>query len=223
MVENVIRYGTWALLGMLVITIVAYFRGGNWLHWALGTAFIILASVIISTFLNINRAIKDVAQTKHYKEYALTDIMSGLKSRYAYTIFEAQQKLGPPSNALTLIFLDIDMVKKANDTLGHVAGDEMIVAVSKCIKDAFGDVAECFRMGGDEFLVAMTAETDVVQERIALFNQLISQWSGRYVDSLTVSYGVVAANEHPGLNFEELLKAADYMMYNRKKQRSGCS
>ena len=223
LVGDVIRYGTWALLGMLVITIIAYFRGGNWFLWALGTALIILASVMLSTFLKVNRAIKDIAQTKQYKEYALTDIMTGLKSRYAYTIFEAQQKVGPPSNDLYLIFLDIDMLKKTNDTLGHVAGDEMIIAVSKCIKDAFGDVADCFRMGGDEFLVAMTTETDIVPERLALFNRLVYQWSGRYVDSLTVSYGIAAAHEHPGLNFEELLKTADYMMYQRKKQQAECS
>ena len=222
LVGDVIRYGTWVLLGMLVITIVSYSQGGNWLYWALGAVLVILASVIISTFVKLNLAIKDIAQTKQYKEYALTDIMTSLKSRYAYTIFEAQQKVGSPSNALHLIFLDIDMLKKANDTLGHVAGDEMIIAVSKCIKDAFGDVAECFRMGGDEFLVAMTSEPDIVQERIALFNRLVSQWHGRYVDSLTVSYGVAAANEHPGLNFEELLKTADYMMYNSKKQQTGC-
>jgi diguanylate cyclase (GGDEF)-like protein len=77
-------------------------------------------------------------------------------------------------------------------------------------------------MGGDEFLVAMTAEADVVKERIELFNRFVSQWRGRYVDRLTVSYGVAAANEHPGLNFEELLKTADYMMYYRKKQHTEC-
>ena len=222
LVGDVIQYGTWALLAMLVITIVAYFRGENWLLWALGTALIILASVMLSVFVKLGRAIKDIAQTNQYKEYALTDIMTGLKSRYAYTIFEAQQKVGSPSNTLHLIFLDIDMLKKANDTLGHIAGDEMIVAVSKCIKDAFGDVAECFRMGGDEFLVAMTAETDSVQERIALFDRLVSQWSGRYMDRLAVSYGVASANEYPGLNFEELLKTADNMMYDSKKQQTGC-
>ena len=221
LVGDVIRYGTWALLAMLVITMVAYFRGGNWLLWALGAALIILASVLLSTLVKVNRAIKDIAQTKQYKEYALTDIMTGLKSRYAYTIFEAQQKAGPPSNNLYLIFFDIDMLKKTNDMLGHMAGDEMIIAVSKCIKDAFGDVAECFRMGGDEFLVAMTAETDIVQERISRFNRLVSQWSGRYVDHLTVSYGIAAANEYPDLNFEELLKTADDMMYQRKKQQTG--
>ena len=220
LVGNVIRYGTWALLSMLMITIIAYFRGENWLFWALCTALIILASVMISTFIKLNQTIKDIAQTKEYKEYALTDIMTGLKSRYAYTIFEAQQKMGTPSNDLHLIFLDIDMLKNTNDTLGHVAGDEMIVAISKCIKDAFGDVAECFRMGGDEFLVAMVAEKDTVQEKIELFNQLVSQWSGRYIEHLTVSYGVAAANEHPDLNFEELLKVADYMMYHRKKQQA---
>ena len=221
LVRDAIRYGAGALLAMLVITILSYFRGGNWLFWALGTALIILVSVILSIFMKLNRDFKDFAQTKQYKEYALTDIMSGLKSRYAYTIFEAQQKLGFPSNALHLIFLDIDKLKKTNDTLGHVAGDEMIIAVSKCIKDAFGDVAECFRMGGDEFLVAMTAETELVQERLAMFDRLVSQWHGRYVDSITVSYGVAAANEHPGLNFEELLRTADYMMYQRKKQKTG--
>ena len=219
LVGDAIRYGTGALLAMLVITILSYFWGGNWLFWALGTALIILVSVILSIFMKLNRDFKDFAQTKQYKEYALTDIMSGLKSRYAYTIFEAQQKLGFPSNDLHLIFLDIDKLKKTNDTLGHVAGDEMIIAVSKCIKDAFGDAAECFRMGGDEFLVAMTAETELVQERLAMFDRLVSQWHGRYVDSITVSYGVVAANEHPGLNFEELLRSADYMMYQRKNRK----
>ena len=126
-----------------------------------------------------------------------------------------------PSNNLHLVFLDIDKLKETNDTLGHAAGDEMIVAASKCIKDAFGDVAECFRMGGDEFLVAMTAETEAVRERIALFDRLISRWSGRYVNSLTVSYGVAAANEYPGMNFEELLKTADNKMYRHKKHQNG--
>ena len=222
LVGDVVRYGMWVLLGMLVITLVAYSRGGNWLYWALGAVFVIIASVMVSAFMKLNLAIKDIAQTEQYKEHALTDIMTGLKSRYAYTIFEAQQKVGYPSKALHLMFLDIDMLKKTNDTLGHVAGDEMIIAVSNCIKDAFGDVAECFRMGGDEFLVATTAEEEVVQERIALFNRLISQWSGRYVNSLTVSYGIAAASEHPDMDFEELLKTADSTMYDRKKQQTGC-
>ena len=222
LVGDVVRYGMWVLLGMLVITLVAYSRGGNWLYWALGAVFVIIASVMVSAFMKLNLAIKDIAQTEQYKEHALTDIMTGLKSRYAYTIFEAQQKVGYPSKALHLMFLDIDMLKKPNDTLGHVAGDEMIIAVSHCIKDAFGDVAECFRMGGDEFLVATTAEEEVVQERRALFNRLVSKWSGRYVNSLTVSYGIAAASEHPDMDFEELLKTADSMMYHRKKQQTGC-
>ena len=222
LVGDVVRYGMWVLLGMLVITLVAYSRGGNWLYWALGAVFVIVASVMVSAFMKLNLAIKDIAQTEQYKEHALTDIMTGLKSRYAYTIFEAQQKVGYPSKALYLMFLDIDMLKKTNDTLGHVAGDEMIIAVSNCIKDAFGDVAECFRMGGDEFLVATTAEEEVVQERLALFNRLVSKWSGRYVNSLTVSYGIAAASEHPDMDFEELLKTADSMMYHRKKQQTGC-
>ena len=222
LVGDVVRYGMWILLGMLVITLVAYSRGGNWLYWALGAVFVIVASVMVSAFMKLNLAIKDIAQTEQYKEHALTDIMTGLKSRYAYTIFEAQQKVGYPSKALHLMFLDIDMLKKTNDTLGHVAGDEMIIAVSNCIKDAFGDVAECFRMGGDEFLVATTAEEEVVQERLALFNRLVSKWSGRYVNSLTVSYGIAAASEHPDMDFEELLKTADSIMYDRKKQQTGC-
>ena len=220
LVGSVIRYGVWVLLGILVFTMIAYFRDGSWLLWALSAALLILGSVILSTFVKLNWAIKDMEQTKQYKEYALTDIMTGLKSRYAYTIFEARQQEGALSDSLYLIFFDIDRLKIANDMLGHVAGDEMIIAVSDCIKNAFSDVAECFRMGGDEFLVAMTAEADLVQERISLFNQLVSQWRGSYVDHLTVSYGIAAAKEHPGLNFEGLLKTADERMYEQKKQQS---
>ena len=222
LVGDVIQYAMWIVLGMLVITLVSYFLGGNWLLWALGTAFILLASLILKTFSELNQAIKEVAQTKQYKEYALTDIMTGLKSRYAYTIFEEQQRTGPLSKDLNLLFLDVDMLKKVNDTLGHAAGDELIIAASQCIKTAFGDVAECFRMGGDEFLVAMTTKSDVVQEKIKLFDRLVSEWSGRYVDHLVISYGVVVANEHPDLDFEALLKIADDMMYECKRQQTGC-
>ena len=220
LIGNAIRYGTWAVFATLVITLLAYLRGRNWLLGALGTASIILASVLWSAVVKISTAMKDVAQTKQYKEYALTDIMTGLKSRYAYTIFEAQHKMGPLSNSLHLMFFDIDMLKKTNDTLGHTAGDELIIAVSKCIKDAFGDVAECFRMGGDEFLVALTENPDVVQDRIELFNRLVSNWRGRYVDHITVSYGVVAAKDHPDLDFEALLKVADDVMYQHKRQKT---
>jgi diguanylate cyclase (GGDEF)-like protein len=222
-VGGAIRYGMWTVSAMLLITVISYFLRGNWLLWALATAFILLSSVMLHTYLQISRAIKDITQTKQYKEYALTDIMTGLKSRYAYTIFEAQQKMGPVSKDLHLIFLDIDMLKKVNDTLGHAAGDEMIIAVSKCLKDAFGDDAECFRMGGDEFLIATSEKTDIVQKNIARFNNLVSKWSGKYVDSFTVSYGAVSANDHPDLNFEELLKTADHMMYQCKRQKAGRS
>ena len=220
LVGSTIQYSTWAVLGMLVLTLAAYFRGGNWLLGALGTAFIILASVMFSAFAKLSKAIKEVAQTKQYKEYALADIMTGLKSRYAYTIFAAAYSVGSLPNDLHLIFFDIDKLKTANDTLGHAAGDEMIIAASKCIKDAFGDIAECFRMGGDEFMVAIIKNSDVVQERVEIFNRLVSQWSGRYVSSLSVSYGIVAAKEHPDLNFESLLKTADDIMYQHKKQQS---
>lgn len=219
LVGGIFRYSAWALLGMLVITVVAYFRGGNWLLGALGAAAIVLASVMISTYVRINRAIKEVVQTTQYKEYALTDIMTGLKSRYAYTIFEAQQKTGPVSSDLHLIFLDIDMLKQTNDTLGHAAGDEMIVAASDCIKNAFKDAADCFRMGGDEFLVATTEMPEIVQERLELFDKLVAEWSGKYVDGLSVSYGVIAARDYPELNFEALLKTADDIMYQCKRQQ----
>ena len=107
----------------------------------------------------------------------------------------------------------------ANDTFGHAAGDEMISAVSKCIKDSFGDIAECFRMGGDEFLVAMNTKPDVVRARIERFDRFVSEWKGEYVETLTVSYGVVAASDYPDLDFEALLKTADDIMYQRKKQK----
>ena len=50
------------------------------------------------------------------------------------------------------------------------------------------------------------------------FHQLVSQWSGKYIDQLAVFCGVVSANDYPDLDFEALLKAADDRMYQRKRQ-----
>ena len=166
------------------------------------------------------RPVREMALNTQYKKYAMTDIMTGLKSRYTFSIFEAQQKLGLPPEDMHLIFLDIDVLKHANDTLGHIAGDEIIIATSNCIREAFGDIADCFRMGGDEFLVATVSKADVVSKRIDKFDRLITDWKGRYIDAFTVSYGVAAAKDYPDMNFEDLLIKADDMMYQNKKQKT---
>ena len=220
---NTARSVMLATLIPAALTAIAYVHGGDWLFWALGTVTMMLISVLIATFYNIYQAFNTLTETKEYKEFTMTDIMTGMKSRYAYTIFEAQYKMGALPKNLCLIYMDIDALKAANDNLGHTAGDELIIGTSKCIRTAFGKDAECFRMGGDEFLVALMESPDEIQSRIAHFDRLISRWEGKYTKKLSVSYGVAAAWTYPEMDFDDLLRTADKKMYQHKKNYSAYS
>ena len=199
-----------------VVSVVLYFLGGDWLAWAL----IAVAGLILSVLLNtIVRLSKDVDEANHnwrYKTYALTDVMTGTGSRFAYILFGEKYRDAVPKE-LSLIFLDTNNLKETNDTLGHAAGDEILIATAECIREVFEDIGECFRLGGDEFLVATTADPETIREKTAVFERLVDDWHGQYVDDLVVSYGVVHAADYPGLSLDELMKKADGHMYVNKK------
>lgn len=213
-----IHYGMGVMLVMSVLVISLYMVDENWMPWALNAVMVLWVSVLLHITGNIHQAFRSISETRQYKEFALTDIMTGLKSRYAYTIFEGQYKTGKLPQDLCLVFLDINGLKHANDTLGHLAGDELIIAASECVREAFADGADCFRMGGDEFLIASTAGKADVLERLERFEDILSRWSGTHIASITVSYGLAVAGEHPDMDFEELLRTADHRMYQYKRQ-----
>jgi diguanylate cyclase (GGDEF)-like protein len=145
------------------------------------------------------------------------DDMTGLYNRRAYDDKRKELRKMDSIKKYTVIVFDINGLKAANDNLGHFAGDELIRGASKIILDVFGEQGQCFRIGGDEFVAILEGESINLKYLKESFETRVSEWSGEYVNSLTVSYGAVSGADNPDWTIDELTALADEKMYWQKK------
>lgn len=117
---------------------------------------------------------------------------------------------------LIIMSLDVNGLKTVNDTMGHKAGDELIIGSGKCIKDSLCSVGKVYRTGGDEFMAILRCEKEELTEILEKFDQNIEAWSGNLVKSLSISYGYAATLDYPGVAIRELASEADKNMYESK-------
>ena len=122
-------------------------------------------------------------------------------------------------DALGLLFLDLDLFKQINDSLGHAAGDMVLRSVAErvLLRLRAGDLAG--RMGGDEIVVVLqglsdlNAALDVAEAIIAAIEQPIQ--GSDFEIAVTASLGVTLAR--PGEGLDELMARADTAMYQAKQ------
>ncbi len=145
-----------------------------------------------------------------------------LLDRLSVAIQQAERK----KQRCALIFLDIDNLKKINDTLGHSAGDQLLLEISKLLKDKIrkGDAAGSIkktlsRFGGDEFVILLSEirhppDAAYVAERIIdSMKQSFSVMKQEIFMTLSIGIGVYPED---GTTPELLLKNADTAMYHAK-------
>lgn len=128
-------------------------------------------------------------------------------------LVETQRRYAQP---FALVVLDIDGLKRVNDSRGHAAGDRALVAVASATRGAIRSVDSAVRIGGDEFCVLAphqdSASAVVMAERIA---QAVEAAAAAGETPLGVSIGVVGCPEH-ATDAEALLELADEAMYRAK-------
>ena len=149
-------------------------------------------------------------------EMALQDSLTGLANRRCFE--EALSKyMGKYCEKLSLIMLDIDGLKLINDNFGHLAGDQVIVAMSRVLKNTFAD-SECIaRVGGDEFTILLTGRE---QAEIAL---LLKKMNSE-IDKYNCEYSPITLSASFGYSFlpsgeadsRQLYLDADNNMYQNK-------
>ncbi|MBH8565648.1 EAL domain-containing protein [Nostoc sp. CENA67] len=155
-------------------------------------------------------------------DIALHDSLTGLPNRVLFIrrIEKALNCAKQDSNyQFAVLFLDCDRFKVVNDSLGHLVGDELLIAIGRRLQDCLRPVDTLARLGGDEFGIILENLTDI-SSAIQIAKSILQQLSltfklSRYEVFMSASIGISWGNkdyEKP----EYLLRDADTAMYRAK-------
>jgi len=150
------------------------------------------------------------------------DVLTGLANRAEFNakLDEASKRLKRNGTAVTVMMLDLDKFKAVNDTLGHPAGDQLLVEVARRLKSSIRETDVLARLGGDEFAIIQEGGPNQHEGASALALRIINSITrpfdlNGHTASVGTSIGIVLAPEH-GADPEELLKKADLALYDTK-------
>jgi len=169
---------------------------------------------------------KDISELKITEEKLLslsnTDELTGLFNRRGFLALAGQQlKISHRlKKGMLLLSADMDDLKKINDTFGHREGDRALTEIACVLRESFRDGDIIARIGGDEFVVLLigpvTGKWDVYVTRLQKKMALRNKKPGRgYM--LSISIGLAYYDPRTSYSIDDLIAAADKIMYEQKR------
>lgn len=150
---------------------------------------------------------------------AATDALTGLYNR-GYSIELMEEYIQKhPEVPTAVVYMDLDNFKSVNDTLGHAAGDSMLICVADAMRSYFGNDAVLGRIGGDEFIMmCLHADKSLVGQMMESFVSYVGDKCHAECPmiAVTVSLGYVLYPDF-GDNISVLADFADKALYRAKK------
>lgn len=188
-------------------------RGNPITSWGL---LVYLMSLLVSYVIYLQRAIVNKTEKDLLSSLAYRDALTGLYNRAkCEQIFDVLNGIGS-DYAVTSI--DMNGLKKLNDTYGHGKGDEQLQAFAKTLSEAFKGIGTPIRMGGDEFLVIVRQEhlndMETAFEKMRVLQEEASQV---LPIPLSASYGTAMRSEVRS-TAGDVYRLADDRMYKMKKE-----
>jgi diguanylate cyclase (GGDEF)-like protein len=173
---------------------------------------------------NINTVIHHLNdRAKRLRELAIRDSLTSLYNRHFFNevIQREITRAVRSRESLSFVMVDVDHLKRINDTQGHMAGDRMLVEMAELLRNQCRKSDLIFRLGGDEFMLFLTNTnrpkakilTQRIEKAILTWNQKHAKHFG---DTMSVSMGIACGRPHEGL---ELMKKADQIMYAQKRSK----
>jgi diguanylate cyclase (GGDEF)-like protein len=188
-----------------------------------GVALVLVLVVLVRQFITMAENRRLLVTVAHQ---ALHDPLTGLANRALFTdrLDHAVQRHRRDLRPLALLFLDLDDFKLVNDSLGHPAGDDLLVRVAERLIGCLRTSDTVARLGGDEFAVLIEEGADhplLVADRVVEAFERPFTIDGHSL-AVRPSIGLVSS---PGavadISAESLLKQADVAMYAAKRGRAG--
>jgi diguanylate cyclase (GGDEF)-like protein len=195
-----------AMLVPSLVVVIAFLVGADPHGPALAVITVVLLPLI---------AVRTVHLLQGLRHAASADDLTGLANRDEIT-HRLDRRRG--SDGAALLFIDLDHFKNVNDTLGHAAGDEVLITVSERLRRLVRDSDVVARLGGDEFVIlcdAMSSETEAERLAVRVVAALAEPFTVQdHTLYLGTSVGLVTLD---GSDADTTLRNADLAMYAAKK------
>lgn len=181
---------------------------------------IVINSEIMGVYV-IARDISEQAENAETIKYmAFHDHLTGLFNRRALLDdLEELIKKYKNSGTFALLSIDLDRFKYLNDTLGHIAGDQVLIQVAERLSEYSKDNIKVYRQGGDEFSILFegnrTGATQLAQKILSLFAKSFYLHYQEYFISPSIG---ISMYPHDGKNTETMIKNADEALFRVKER-----
>ncbi|MCW8890128.1 MAG: EAL domain-containing protein [Sedimenticola sp.] len=173
----------------------------------------------VSVFSDVTR---EEEVRNRLQQLAYYDGITGLPNRHLLLDRMQQELIHAKRNgtSFSVLFMDLDHFKSINDTLGHAAGDQLLIKVGDRLKSLLREIDTIARMGGDEFLILLP-NVDTHEQISQVANKILSSMYQPYdLDGhsyhISISIGV-SCYPRDGHDVQSLIKHGDIAMYKAKE------
>ena len=190
------------------------------LQTALGFGMVlVLLEKVLDDFRDTNEEL--LTAQKKLEELVNTDPLTAAFNRHAFYGFVRRQGEAPTASSGCVGFFDIDDLKVINDCFGHAAGDMVIRAVVRSLREIIRAEDLIYRWGGDEFFVIMVSmEAELAENRMSRLDALLQHVHLDGIpEPITVAVSWGFTNYSNPADLENAIKSADSLMYSRKQMR----
>jgi len=168
----------------------------------------------------IEQELRDSHEQLRY--LAEIDTLTGLANRHMFEmgLKKALSRASRHGSHLALLMLDLDNFKNVNDTLGHIAGDDLLKEVAKRLQEMIRDGDLLCRLGGDEFAI-LVHDLDTSNSVMPLIERILNVMAKPILlegKEMTISVSIgIASYPESATDPIQLLKSADVAMYRSKE------
>jgi two-component system, cell cycle response regulator len=174
-----------------------------------------IAIVVVALVLLAIAAVSFLAHHRILVAHSLTDALTGIGNRRKLkTDLERGLRDASPAKPLLLMLFDLNGFKAYNDTVGHPAGDALLIRLAGALATAMTDLGgRAYRLGGDEFCILVCVDPDATTPIVAAAAEALSERGPGF--SITASYGAILLPQE-SQDVSEAMRLVDQRMYAQK-------